>query len=56
MIESDLPDHPLLRIAELRTIENAAQGELAPGTLMQRAGAAAAEFILQIGNQRPGPL
>lgn len=56
MTHSNLSDHPLLRVTELRAVEASAQSNLAPGTLMQRAGAAAAELALQIGNQRPGPV
>lgn len=36
---------PLYRLAELRALEQAAQATLAPGTLMQRAGAAAAALV-----------
>jgi hydroxyethylthiazole kinase-like uncharacterized protein yjeF len=36
---------PLYRVAELRVLEQAAQAALPPGTLMQRAGAAAATLI-----------
>ena len=36
---------PLYRVAELRRLEQAAQAALPPGTLMQRAGAAAATVI-----------
>ena len=36
---------PLYRVAELRALEQAAQAALAPGTLMQRAGAAAATLV-----------
>jgi ADP-dependent NAD(P)H-hydrate dehydratase / NAD(P)H-hydrate epimerase len=36
---------PLYRVAELRALEQAAQATLAPGTLMQRAGAAAAAIV-----------
>ncbi len=36
---------PLYRVAELRALEQAAQATLAPATLMQRAGAAAATLV-----------
>ncbi len=36
---------PLYTVAELRALEQAAQAELAPGVLMQRAGAAAAAIV-----------
>jgi hydroxyethylthiazole kinase-like uncharacterized protein yjeF len=36
---------PLYRVAELRALEQSAQAALAPGTLMQRAGAAAAVLV-----------
>jgi len=36
---------PLYTVAELRSLEQAAQATLPPGTLMQRAGAAAAAFV-----------
>jgi hydroxyethylthiazole kinase-like uncharacterized protein yjeF len=36
---------PLYRVAELRALEQAAQATLAPGALMQRAGAAAAALV-----------
>jgi len=36
---------PLYRVDELRALEHAAQATLAPGTLMQRAGAAAATLV-----------
>jgi hydroxyethylthiazole kinase-like uncharacterized protein yjeF len=36
---------PLYRVAELRALEQAAQATLPPGTLMQRAGAAAATLV-----------
>ena len=36
---------PLYRVTELRALEQAAQQTLAPGTLMQRAGAAAARLV-----------
>ena len=36
---------PLYRVTELRALEQAAQASLAPGTLMQRAGAAAAGLV-----------
>ena len=36
---------PLYRVAELRVLEQAAQAALPPGTLMQRAGAAAAALV-----------
>jgi len=35
----------LYRVAELRALEQSAQAALAPGTLMQRAGAAAAVLV-----------
>ena len=39
---------PLLSVAEIRTVEQAAAAELAPGTLMQRAGQAAAKAALDL--------
>ncbi|MFM0286822.1 NAD(P)H-hydrate dehydratase [Paraburkholderia megapolitana] len=43
---------PLLSVADLRTLEHAAAAQLPPHTLMARAGAAAARFLLeQIGRK-----
>ncbi len=40
--------HPLYSVAEIRAIEQAALADLPPGTLMQRAGKAAAEAALAL--------
>ncbi|MDB5854699.1 MAG: bifunctional ADP-dependent NAD(P)H-hydrate dehydratase/NAD(P)H-hydrate epimerase [Herminiimonas sp.] len=40
--------HPLYTVAQLREIEQAAKAGLAPGTLMQRAGKAAADLALTL--------
>jgi hydroxyethylthiazole kinase-like uncharacterized protein yjeF len=40
--------HPLYTVAQLRDIEQAARADLAPGTLMQRAGKAATDLALAI--------
>jgi hydroxyethylthiazole kinase-like uncharacterized protein yjeF len=41
-------DTLLYSCAQIRAIEHAAQGRLAPGTLMERAGSAAAHFALEL--------
>ncbi|WP_052420819.1 NAD(P)H-hydrate dehydratase [Paraburkholderia ferrariae] len=46
---------PLLTVAELRTAETAAQAVLPPHTLMARAGAAAARFLLEQIAHAPSP-
>jgi ADP-dependent NAD(P)H-hydrate dehydratase / NAD(P)H-hydrate epimerase len=46
---------PLLTVAELRTTETAAQAVLPPHTLMARAGAAAARFLLEQIAHAPSP-
>ncbi|MBA4094496.1 MAG: NAD(P)H-hydrate epimerase, partial [Candidatus Accumulibacter sp.] len=47
----------LYTIAQLRAIEQAAYAGLAPGTLMQRAGKAAADFALELlGGRRDRPV
>jgi len=43
----------LLTLDELRTLEHRAAAALPPNTLMARAGAAAAQFIVDSGSQRP---
>ena len=48
--------HPLLLTAALRAIEQDASAHLPAGTLMDRAGAAAAALTLQIGSDRAGPV
>ena len=45
---------PLLRVPALRSLEAAAQATLAPGTLMQRAGAAAARSAIQLAAEHGG--
>ena len=45
-------DNHLYTVAQLRAIEAAAYAGLAPGTLMQRAGSAAAAFAMQLLGQR----
>ncbi|EKU79789.1 bifunctional ADP-dependent NAD(P)H-hydrate dehydratase/NAD(P)H-hydrate epimerase [Massilia timonae] len=47
----------LYTVAQLRAIEQAAYAGLAPGTLMQRAGKAAADFALELlGDRRDRPV
>jgi ADP-dependent NAD(P)H-hydrate dehydratase / NAD(P)H-hydrate epimerase len=41
-------DNPLYSVAQIRTIEQAAQSQLPPGTLMRRAGEAAATYALEV--------
>jgi hydroxyethylthiazole kinase-like uncharacterized protein yjeF len=41
-------DNPLYSVAQIRAIEQAAQSQLAPGTLMQRAGEAASTYALEV--------
>jgi len=48
------PASPLYRCAQIRAIEAQAQSTLAPGTLMRRAGLAAATLAQQMLGQRPG--
>ena len=50
------PHHPLLRTEALRALEQGAAAGLPPGTLMTRAGQAAAEWATRIGSDRPGPI
>src|SRR5690606_10593794 len=47
------PASPLYRCAQIRAIEARAQAALAPGTLMRRAGAAAAALAQRMLAQRP---
>ncbi|KFI07695.1 NAD(P)H-hydrate dehydratase [Massilia sp. BSC265] len=50
-------DNQLYSVAQLREIERAAYAELAPGTLMRRAGEAAAKFALELlGGKRDLPV
>lgn len=42
-----MSEHAYYRIAALRTLEHAASAQLPPNTLMQRAGQACADFLLQ---------
>ncbi|WP_137176166.1 NAD(P)H-hydrate dehydratase [Massilia sp. HP4] len=47
----------LYTVAQLRAIEQAAYADLAPGTLMQRAGKAAADYALELlGDRRDRPV
>ena len=48
--------HPLYSVAALRALEARAQAALPAGTLMQRAGQAAARLAMEIGSDRPGPV
>jgi len=48
--------HPLLRLSALRKLEATAQAALPPGTLMRRAGTAAARVAMDLGSDRPGPV
>jgi hydroxyethylthiazole kinase-like uncharacterized protein yjeF len=48
-------DNPLYSVAQIRAIEQAAQAQLPPGTLMQRAGEAASTYALEVlGGLPPG--
>ncbi|WP_292037768.1 NAD(P)H-hydrate dehydratase [Massilia sp. UBA6681] len=50
-------DNPLYTVAQLREIERAAYAELEPGTLMRRAGEAAAKYALELlGDKRDLPV
>ncbi|WP_306397531.1 NAD(P)H-hydrate dehydratase [Telluria beijingensis] len=50
-------ERDLYTVAQLRTIEQAAQVGLPPGTLMQRAGKAAAHYVLELlGDRRDQPV
>lgn len=50
-------DNHLYTVAQLRAIEASAYAVLPPGTLMQRAGAAAAQFAMQLlGERRDRPV
>lgn len=50
-------ERDLYTVAQLRTIEQAAQLGLAPGTLMRRAGKAAAHYVLELlGDRRDRPV
>ncbi len=50
-------DNHLYTVAQLRAIEASAYSDLPPGTLMQRAGAAAATFAMQLlGERRDRPV
>jgi len=46
-------DNPLYSVAQIRAIEAAAQAQLPPGTLMRRAGEAAATYALEVLNGLP---
>jgi len=48
--------YPLYTVAQLRTIEHAASSTLAPGTLMTRAGKAAADYALALLGESGGDL
>ena len=57
MHDNTIMDNHLYSVAQLRAIERAAHARLAPGTLMRRAGAAAAQFALELlGNNRNLPV
>ncbi|MFC0251869.1 NAD(P)H-hydrate dehydratase [Massilia consociata] len=48
-------DNPLYTVAQIRAIEQSAYATLPPGTLMQRAGRAAARFAMELlGERTPG--
>jgi len=48
--------HALLPVEQIRALERSAMASLPPGTLMQRAGHAAARWIFRHGPLRPDPI
>ncbi|HEX2605551.1 MAG TPA: NAD(P)H-hydrate dehydratase [Oxalicibacterium sp.] len=50
-----MTSHSLYTVADIRQIERAVQAELAPRTLMQRAGRAAAEYALHLLSTHANP-
>jgi len=57
MHDNRIMDNPLYTVAQLREIERAAYAELEPGSLMRRAGEAAAKYALELlGDKRDLPV